>query len=180
MSNTSPFPDLPVTNTWQPPEVTEPMKRYTVTYEVDGPDIPKIAHEIAIGQSIGNPNIRSEIENSPNIKDYAANIESIDGNIVKISFNRNAFIWPNVNQLMCIIMGGHTDILGVDRCRVLDIDIEIKTDGPVLGMSGWKDRLDAHNRPLFGAIIKPKSGLNMEQYMSIVKDMVYGLSLIHI
>lgn len=174
MSNTSPFPDLPVTNTWQPPEVTEPMKRYTVTYEVDGPDIPKIAHEIAIGQSIGNPNIRSEIENSPNIKDYAANIESIDGNIVKISFNRNAFIWPNVNQLMCIIMGGHTDILGVDRCRVLDIDIEIKTDGPVLGMSGWKDRLDAHNRPLFGAIIKPKSGLNMEQYMSIVKDMVYG------
>lgn len=174
MSNTSPFPDLPVTNTWQPPQVAEPVRRYTVTYEVDGPDIPKIAHEIAIGQSIGNPNIRSEIENSPNIKDFAANIESIEGNIVKISFNRNAFIWPNVNQLMCIIMGGHTDILGVDKCRVIDIDIDIDTQGPVLGMSGWKERLDAQHRPLFGAIIKPKSGLNMDQYMSIVKDMVYG------
>ena len=164
MSNTSPFPDLPVTNTWQPPQVAEPVRRYTVTYEVDGPAIPKIAHEIAIGQSIGNPNIRSEIENSPNIKDFAADIESIEGNVVKISFNRNAFIWPNVNQLMCIIMGGHTDILGVDKCRVIDIDIDIDTQGPVLGMSGWKERLDAQHRPLFGAIIKPKSGLNMDQY----------------
>ena len=140
--STNPF-DIPVNNTWQPPQVTEPVKRYTVTYEVDGPDIPKIAHEIAIGQSIGNPNIRSEIENAQNIKDYAANIESVEGNIVKINFNRNAFIWPNINQLMCIIMGGHTDILGVDKCRVIDIDIEVDNIGPVQGMSGWKDRLDA-------------------------------------
>ena len=43
-------------------------KRYIVTYEVDGADIPKIAHEIAIGQSIGNPNIRSEIETADNIQ----------------------------------------------------------------------------------------------------------------
>ncbi len=149
-------------------------KRYIVTYEVDGPDIQKIAHEIAIGQSIGNPNIRSEIETADNIQEYAAQVISVEGNIVKIEFNRNAFIWPNVNQLMCIIMGGHTDILGVDRCRVLDIDIDVDNVKPVLGMSGWKNRLDAQHRPLFGAIIKPKSGLNMEQYMFIVKEMVYG------
>ena len=71
-------------------------------------------------------------------------------------------------------MGGHTDILGVDRCRVIDIDIQVDNLKPVLGMSGWKKRLEAENRPLFGAIIKPKSGLNMEQYMSLVKDMMYG------
>ena len=71
-------------------------------------------------------------------------------------------------------MGGHTDILGVDRCRVIDIDIPIKTIEPLLGMSGWKKRLNAENRPLFGAIIKPKSGLNKEQLLSLVKDMMYG------
>ena len=56
------------------------MNRYHVTYEVDGPDIPKIAHEIAIGQSIGNPNIRSEIENSDNISDNSdsVNIDEYD------------------------------------------------------------------------------------------------------
>tara|TARA_B100000513_G_scaffold103602_1_gene44486 strand:- start:462 stop:1601 length:1140 start_codon:yes stop_codon:yes gene_type:complete len=172
MGNTNPF-DIPDTQT----PISEPrqqVNRYTVTYEVDGPDIPKIAHEIAIGQSIGNPNIRSEIENSQNIKDFAANIVSYEDNIVKISFNRNAFIWPNINQLMCIIMGGHTDIMGVDKCRVIDIDIDVKNLKPVLGMSGWKKRLDAENRPLFGAIIKPKSGLTEEQYIRIVKDMIYG------
>ena len=40
------------------------MQYYTVTYEVEGPDIADAAHNIAIGQSIGNPNIRSEIENA--------------------------------------------------------------------------------------------------------------------
>jgi len=150
------------------------MKRYTVTYEVDGPDIPKIAHEIAIGQSIGNPNIRSEIENATNVKDYIAQVISIKKNIVTIEFPLGAFDWPNINQLMCIIMGGHTDILGIDRCRVIDIDIPIKTIEPLLGMSGWKKRLNAENRPLFGAIIKPKSGLNKEQLLSLVKDMMYG------
>ena len=29
------------------------MEYYTVTYEVDGPDIADAAHNIAIGQSIG-------------------------------------------------------------------------------------------------------------------------------
>jgi len=150
------------------------MKTYTVTYEVDGPDIPKIAHEIAIGQSIGNPNIRSEIENASNVKEYIAKVKDIQGKIIKIDFPIRAFDWPNINQLMCIIMGGHTDILGVDRCRVIDIDIPIKTSPPVLGMSGWKKRLYAENRPLFGAIVKPKSGLNKEQLTSLVKDMMYG------
>ena len=103
MSNTNPF-DIPdLQSPFSAPR--QRVQRYTVTYEVNGPDIPKIAHEIAIGQSIGNPNIRSAIETAQNIKDYAANIESIEGNIVKISFNRNAFVWPNINQLMCIIMG---------------------------------------------------------------------------
>ena len=150
------------------------MNRYHVTYEVDGPDIPKIAHEIAIGQSIGNPNIRSEIENSDNIKEMAAEIVSIDGNEVVISFPNKAFNWPNINQLMCIIMGGHTDIMGVDRCRVLDISIEVPGKKPVLGMSGLKKRTGAEERPLFGAIVKPKSGLTKDQLTEIVKQMMDG------
>ena len=41
--STNPF-DIQVTNTWEPPQVNQPVNRYTVTYEVDGPDIGKIAH----------------------------------------------------------------------------------------------------------------------------------------
>lgn len=94
------------------------MSHYTVTYELDGPDIAKAAWNLAIGQSIGNPNIRNEIETSANIKEMEALIDSIEGNIVKIKFPLKAFAWPNLNQLMCIIQGGQSDIADVTRCRV--------------------------------------------------------------
>ena len=64
---------------------------YTVTFEVQADDIAAAAHNIAIGQSIGNPNIRSEIETSQNIKEMEALVDSIEGNIVKIKFPLNKF-----------------------------------------------------------------------------------------
>ena len=147
---------------------------YTVTYEVDGPDIQKAAWNIAIGQSIGNPNIRNEIENSPNIKEMEATIDSVDGNIVKINFPLKAFKWPNLNQLLCIIQGGQSDIECIHRCRVIDIEGLPYMNESVLGMKSWKYRVDAENRPLFGGIIKPKSGLTADQLVSITQQMMDG------
>ena len=150
------------------------MKYYTVTYEVHGPDIADAAHNIAIGQSIGNPNIRSEIENAPNIKAFEALVDSIEGNIVKIKYPLDAFMWPNISQLLCIIQGGQSDIACVERCRVIAIDGLPYMNRPVLGMKRFKERVGAETRPLFGAIIKPKSGLNVEQLVSIVTEMIDG------
>ena len=64
------------------------MKKYTVTYEVDGPDIPKIAHEIAIGQSIGNPNIRSEIEKTLNLINSTLSNWDPNSEITKLNNNK--------------------------------------------------------------------------------------------
>ena len=147
---------------------------YTVTYEVDGPDIPKAAWNIAIGQSIGNPNIRNEIETSPNIKEMEAIIDSIVGNIVRIKFPLKAFDWPNINQLMCIIQGGQSDIECVHRCRVIEIEGLPYMNKPILGMKKWKERVGAENRPLFGGIIKPKSGLTPDQLVTITQQMIDG------
>ena len=150
------------------------MSHYTVTYELDGPDIAKAAWNLAIGQSIGNPNIRNEIETSANIKEMEALIDSIEGNIVKIKFPLKAFAWPNLNQLMCIIQGGQSDIADVTRCRVLDIEGLPYMNNPRLGMAAYKKRVGAENRPLFGGIIKPKSGLTKEQLLHIAKQMMDG------
>jgi ribulose-bisphosphate carboxylase large chain len=150
------------------------MKYYTVTYEVEGPDIADAAHNIAIGQSIGNPNIRSEIENAPNIKAFEALVDSIDGNTVKIKYPLDAFMWPNISQLLCIIQGGQSDIACVERCRVTNIEGLPYMNEPVLGMKAFKERVGAENRPLFGAIVKPKSGLNVDQLVSIVTEMIDG------
>ena len=150
------------------------MKYYTVTYEVDGPNIHDAAWNIAIGQSIGNPNIRSEIETAENIKEFEALIESIEGNIVKIKFPLDAFVWPNISQLLCIIQGGQSDIDLVKRCRVIDIEGLPYMNNPVLGLREYKARVGAENRPLFGAIVKPKSGLTGDQLITISKQMMEG------
>ena len=150
------------------------MSHYTVTYEVDGPDIADAAHNIAIGQSIGNPNIRSEIEAAHNIKEMEALVDSIDGNIVKIKFPLKALKWPNISQLLCIIQGGQSDIEGVHRCRVVNIEGLPWMNKPVLGLAAMKERCGAKNRPLFGSIIKPKSGLTEDQLSTIVEQMIDG------
>lgn len=150
------------------------MEYYTVTYEVKSDDMAKAAHEIAVGQSIGNPNVRSEIEMSDNIQEFAAVVESIEDNIVKIKFPLDAFVWPNISQLLCIIQGGQSDIGNVEECRVIDIEGLPYMNEPVLGMKAFKERVGAENRPLFGAIVKPKSGLTMEQLKTIVEQMIDG------
>lgn len=147
---------------------------YTVTYKVKSKDIPLAAHNIAIGQSIGNPNVRSEIENSANIKEMEAIVKHIEGDIVKIDYPLKAFDWPNISQLLCIIQGGQSDIDLIERCRVIDIEGLPYMNDPVLGMKAMKKRVGAENRPLFGGIVKPKSGLTVSQLLDIVEQMIDG------
>ena len=147
---------------------------YTVTYKVKSKDIPLAAHNIAIGQSIGNPNVRSEIENSANIKEMEAIVKYIEGDIVKIDYPLKAFDWPNISQLLCIIQGGQSDIDLIERCRVIDIEGLPYMNDPVLGMKAMKKRVGAENRPLFGGIVKPKSGLTVSQLLDIVEQMIDG------
>jgi ribulose-bisphosphate carboxylase large chain len=147
---------------------------YTVTYLVEAPDIQKAAWNIAIGQSIGNPNIRNEIETADNIKEMEAQIVDIVDNKVRIKFPLKAWDWPNLNQLLCIIQGGQSDIECVSRCRVIDIEGLPYMNQPHLGLKKWKQRVGAENRPLFGGIVKPKSGLNKEQLLHIVQQMMDG------
>ena len=147
---------------------------YTVTYEVTSDDVPAAAHNIAIGQSIGNPNIRSEIETSQNIKEMEAIVRSVEGNIVKIDYPLKAWDWPNISQLLCTIQGGQSDIEIVQGCRVIDIKGLEYINKPILSIHEFKERVGAQNRPLFGAIVKPKSGLTSLQLVEIVEQMVDG------
>jgi len=111
---------------------------------------------------------------SDNIQEFAAVVESIEGNTVKIKFPLDAFVWPNISQLLCIIQGGQSDIGNVEECRVVDIEGLPYMNEPVLGMKAFKERVGAENRPLFGTIVKPKSGLTVEQLKTIVGQMMDG------
>ena len=95
---------------------------YKVTYKIDSDNIEAAAHAIAIGQSIGNPSIRTEYDNHS----HAAEILSIEKNEVVIGYQyKNLNSVRDVAQMLCTIKGGQSDINVMTSCRIVDIKINI-------------------------------------------------------
>jgi ribulose-bisphosphate carboxylase large chain len=149
-------------------------------------DLRTAAHEIAIGQSIGNPNKRSLWETDEMIEDYCAKILDT-GNLnqqsgfVEIGYPNALMDWEGdgISQLLCIAMGGQVDIDNIQACRMvaLDINSNITTKyfkGPKYGIKGIRDYVKVQDKPLFGGIIKPKTGINPQQLLDMTKELVEG------
>ena len=144
------------------------------------------AHEIAIGQSIGNPNKRSLWETDQMIEDYCAkildtgNLDQQQG-IVEIGYPYALMDWvgDGISQLLCILQGGQTDIDNIVECRLIDLSIndyitEKYFKGPKYGIRGIREYVKNPDRPLFGGIIKPKNGINPQQLLDMTKELVEG------
>ena len=74
---------------------------FDVIYQVEG-DPQRVAHCIAMGQSIGNPDLRSEIETSQNVMEMAAEIISIEADIVTVRFNLKALFGPTLRSCFAL------------------------------------------------------------------------------
>lgn len=147
------------------------METYRVTYHVESRDIPKAADAIVLGQSVGNPSIRSSYEEADGIKQSAAELVSIDGNKVVIDFKwRNLNSLKDIGQMLCTINGGQSDIELFDVCRITDIEL----NQPFVKNAPSKLLKHRSNRPLMGSIVKPKAGLTEEQLVDIVTQMCDG------
>jgi ribulose-bisphosphate carboxylase large chain len=84
-----------------------------------------------------------------------------------------------VSQLLCMIMGGQVDIDRIKRCRALSLEINdniISTyfQKPKYGLSGIRKLTGQYNKPLFGGIIKPKTGVTPVQLLEMTKQLVDG------
>ena len=145
----------------------------------------KAAQELAVGQSIGNPNARSIWETDEMIEDYCAKILYNNKNFLRqegevwIGFPYALIDWTSdgVSQLLCILMGGQMDIDNIKKCHLLKLEIDLsKTDfkPPKYGIKGIRERVGSYNKPLFGGIIKPKTGMTPDQLLDMTKEMVEG------
>ena len=172
--------------------------KYYVTTKTD---LRTAAHEIAIGQSIGNPNKRSLWETDYMIENFCAKIYDT-GNLgdnaghvyIGYPYDLIDLSEDGVSQLLCILMGGQMDIDNITGCRLVDLEIQSKHfKGPKYGIKGIREYVKVADRPLFGGIIKPKSGITTQQLLDMTKELVEGgvnfikedeilssLSLIHI
>lgn len=157
------------------------------TYYVESKDMLKAAKAIAIGQSIGNPEVRNEMESDVIIRDNLAKILDHKNNLqfMKKGFIRIAYPLYNFNieedgvtHLLCTLMGGQMDIDIIDACRLEDVqypDRYLKQfKGPKIGMHEIIKRTRSEGRPLIGGIVKPKTGMTPEQLKKVSVQMVQG------
>ena len=142
---------------------------------------------LAIGQSVGNPNVRNAWEtdelferNSCIILGDEKELKSKTEGIVKIAFPVVNTDWDNdgISHLLCQLMGGQMDIDIITKCRLVDISfpkcVEDKFSGPKYGITGMREFTGQYDKPLFGSIIKPKIGLTPEQLLDMTKQLVDG------
>jgi len=145
------------------------------------------AWNLAIGQSVGNPNIRSNWETQELFENHsclilgdADDLSSKSKGEVSIAFPvaNIDFDTDGISHFLCMIMGGQLDIDIFTKCHVLGVEfpdsVKSKFLGPKFGIKGIRNFTGVYDRPLVGAIIKPKTGVSPEILLSMTKELVEG------
>lgn len=145
------------------------------------------AWNLAIGQSVGNPNVRNEWETDDLFEKHSCIILGderllkayVSGN-VEIAFPVSNTDWETdgISHMLCQLMGGHVDIDIITRCRLIKLELPntVTTHflGPKFGLSGFRNFTGQYDKPLLGSIVKPKIGITPEVLLEMVRQMVDG------
>lgn len=142
---------------------------------------------LAIGQSVGNPNMRNQWETDELFDKHSCiilhdeeSLTSLKEGIVNIAFPviNIDFKTDGVSHMLVNIMGGQLDIDIIEKCSVLDITFPKSVEdlflGPKFGIKGIREYTNVYDKPLLGAIIKPKTGISAEVLLEMVKELVEG------
>jgi ribulose-bisphosphate carboxylase large chain len=161
---------------------------YIATYDMSSSkNLKEAAWNLAIGQSVGNPNVRNEWETDDLFENHSCiilgdehNLEVTKHGEVVIAFPIDNTDWQTdgISHLLCQLMGGHVDIDIITRCRLVKLELPNTVTkhflGPKFGLSGFRKLTGQYNKPLFGSIVKPKIGITPEVLLEMVKQMVDG------
>ncbi|NCA15429.1 MAG: hypothetical protein EBS89_15150 [Proteobacteria bacterium] len=161
---------------------------FIATYELEGQhSLRDASWELAIGQSVGNPNVRNKWETDDLFEKYSAKIigneedlKLIKRGIIDIAFPIINTNWKEdgITQLLVQVMGGQLDIDNIKYCRLLNLifpeTIKKYFLGPKYGISGIRQYLNINDKPLLGGIIKPKTGITPDILLAMVKELVEG------
>lgn len=143
---------------------------------------------LAIGQSIGNPNNRSVWETEEMFVNHSCLIIGDEEQLktLKEGAVEIAFPLSNINleedgisQILCHIAGGQVDISEIQKCHVLDINLPENIENtfklkPAFGIYGFRKFNGVYDKPFFGGIVKPKIGMSPQVLLEVVKEMVAG------
>lgn len=161
---------------------------FIATYYVESEsNLKDAAWNIAIGQSVGNPNIRNKWESDELFEHHSCLIigdesyfSSLHTGTIEIAFPVVNTDWEGdgISHLLCQVMGGQMDIDIFHICRLKKLSfpkhIEQKFLGPKQGITGIRKFVNRYDKPLSGAIVKPKTGISPTTLSEMVKELLDG------
>lgn len=145
------------------------------------------AWNIAIGQSVGNPNVRNQWETDELFENHSCLVLANEDSLTKLKEGTVKIAFPvanidfktdGISHLLVNIMGGQMDIDNVTKCGVVGIEFPKSVEdiflGPKFGITGIREYTKTFDKPLFGAIVKPKIGISPQTLLEMVKELVEG------
>ena len=142
-------------------------KYFIATYDMtSSANLKDAAGALAIGQSVGNPNVRNQWENDELFENHScvivgdkAELETQTKGIVKIAFPVINTDWNSdgIAHMLCQLMGGHVDIDIITKCRLIELELPVAVTknfhGPKFGLTGIREYTKQHNKPLLLSLI---------------------------
>lgn len=145
------------------------------------------AWNLAIGQSVGNPNVRNLWETEELFQNHSCLVMHTEEELLNKKEGEVYIAFPSINtdfetdgvsHFLCQIMGGQLDIDLVTKCQVKEVIFpeEVKKCflGPKFGITGVRNFTKSFDKPLVGGIIKPKTGVSPEVLLAMTKELVEG------
>jgi ribulose-bisphosphate carboxylase large chain len=170
------------------PEFNSP-NYFVVTYWLESKTtLRDAAWELAIGQSVGNPNVRSKWETEELFVNHSVIILEEEELLYKTQAGVVKFAFPlanidlsidGISQLLCQVMGGQLDIDNITACHLNKIEFPSWVENkyfhtPYMGLSGMRKFTGVYNKPLLGGIIKPKVIDRVSTLVDMVHEMIDG------
>ena len=162
---------------------------FIVKYFLQGKtSVADAAFNLAVGQSIGNPKCRAEMETEEMFEKHSClilgdeiELKKKKEGIVCVAFPESNinFKEDGISHLLVQVMGGQCDIDEVQACHLLDIEFTPKMKncflGPKIGLKEIRNHCGIpDNQVIFGGITKPKIGLSAEKHLELVKKLLDG------
>jgi ribulose-bisphosphate carboxylase large chain len=166
----------------------ESEKYFFATYDIESKtNLRDASWNLAIGQSVGNPNVRNEWETEELFENHSCMIVGNEKELTKKNKGTVVIAFPvanidfetdGISHLLCQLMGGHVDIDIIQKCRLIKLELPESATrhflGPKFGISGIRKFTGQYDKPIFGSIVKPKIGITPKILLEMVKQMVDG------
>ena len=107
----------------------------------------------------------------PRMRNLQAKAFAIEGNYVKIAYPLALWEEGNAPQLLSGIAGNVFGMKALERLRLIDASLPAEYirhfKGPHFGIEGIRDMMKVRDRPLTGAVPKPKVGFTAEEHAAV-------------